>query len=171
MWNVRDLPADSPVLDGLFPCSPSLAPPLPPGPVGADLVAGVPLGLLTAQHAAALADVARFVVVTPWRSVLVPDGAAVAGRLAQAGLVPDAPSAASRVSACVGAPYCAKGETETLPVAREVVRRLDAGTGGTHAPVHVVGCARRCGARSGDLVAVAPAGADAVLAGLGAQGA
>ncbi|MBM6404205.1 cobalamin biosynthesis protein CobG [Phycicoccus sp. CSK15P-2] len=163
VWNVRDLPDGSPVLDGLFACSPSVAPPVRPGPAGADLVAGVPLGMLTPGHVAALAAEARFVVVTPWRSVVVPDGPAAAGRLAAAGLVVSPESAAARVSACVGAPHCAKGRSGTLAVATETVRRADAAGRTLPAPVHVVGCERRCGAREGDVVALAPADADAVL--------
>ncbi|NHA67308.1 cobalamin biosynthesis protein CobG [Phycicoccus flavus] len=162
VWNVRDLPAGSPVLGGLDPVPPAVAPPLEPGPVGEDLVAGVPLAMLRPGHVAALAEVAGRVVVTPWRSLVVRGGAAAATALERAGLVVDPASAASRVSACVGAPHCAKARSATLPVAADVVAALDA-RGTATPPLHVVGCERRCGARDGDLVAVGAPDADAVL--------
>lgn len=116
------------------------------------LVAGAPLGFLDQAQAAALAEAAAELVVTPWRSVVVPDlerSEPVAERLREAGLLldPDAP----RVTACVGRPGCAKAladvRTDAGPVA-------DAGG----VPVHWSGCARRCGRPRGEVVDVVATG-------------
>ncbi len=100
---------------------PVVAPPLRPGVVGDDLVAGVPLGFLTATHVRALASVTDTVVVTPWRSVVVPGGAGAAPVLASAGLVTEPDSPWSGLSACTGAPACAKARCSTTDLADELV--------------------------------------------------
>ncbi|WP_230208879.1 cobalamin biosynthesis protein CobG [Nostocoides sp. HKS02] len=162
VWNVRDLPADAPLGAGMAAYAPRVAPPIVPGPVGDDLVAGVPLGVLTSAHVEAMAALADTVVVTPWRSVVVPGAAAAADDLAAAGLVTHRDSPWSQLSACIGAPACAHGRCSTTSIAADV-----AGTG-RHLPrdlrIHLVGCERQCGARPDDVVVVAPADADEVLA-------
>jgi precorrin-3B synthase len=94
-WNVRELPDPQVVTSGMRPHRVEAPAPTPPGPIGQDLVAGVPLGMLTAGHVAALAAVAEHVVVTRWRSLVVPGGAGAAPALGDAGLAvsPDSPRA------------------------------------------------------------------------------
>lgn len=165
-WNVRDLPADSPVFAGMTPYAVSAAPPLRPGPVGADLVVGVPLGMLRTAQVAALASASDEVVVTPWRSVVVPGGAYLAPMLRGLGLAVDPDSPWARVSACVGAPFCRRTTTRTLDLATAATKSL-AGPGPL---VHVVGCDRRCGEPSTEHVSVVePASVDDVLAAAGAS--
>lgn len=149
-WNVRDLPADSPVFAGMTPYAGSPATPLVPGPVGQDLVVGVPLGMLRTAQVAALAAVGDEVVLTPWRSVVVPGGAFLAPMLAGLGLAttPDSPWA--RLSACVGAPYCRRTDSRTLDLATAAAKSLT----GPGPKVHLVGCDRRCGEPSTDHVTV-----------------
>lgn len=142
IWNVRDLP-DGVTLSPLLPDSVTLPEPVgapSPGPRGSDVLAGVPLGMLEPQQADLIAELCGgTVVVTPWRSVLLPGAAPFLDRLRQAGLVVDAHNSASRVTACVGAPHCVRTASPTLQIARELadVKDLPA--------VHVSGCERRCG--------------------------
>ncbi|RBY85012.1 nitrite/sulfite reductase [Blastococcus sp. TF02A-30] len=145
------------------------APASPPtGPAGAvdqhdgrtALVAVVPLGRLTAGQAELLAATAGHdLQLTPWRSVVVPDlpDASAAGELAASGLVLDPGSAWLRVTACAGRPGCAKSLAD---VRGDVVRAVSSGTlpaGG--ARQHWVGCGRRCGRPTGDVVDVVATGA------------
>jgi precorrin-3B synthase len=83
-------------------------------------------------------------VVTPWRTVVLADPVLPVERLAAAGLVVD-PEAAG-VSACAGRPGCAKSLADVRADAREA---LAAGRVPAGRRVHVVGCARRCGAPRG----------------------
>jgi len=166
-WNVRDLPATSPVFDGFTPdLLPVVAPPLLPGVVGADVVAGVPLGMLTAEQVRAVAAVADEVVVTPWRSVVVQGGAAHLDVLRRAGLVtePDGPWA--RLSACVGAPSCRRTTVPTLDLARSAAETVASRRLTATQDVHVVGCERRCGTGVSDRVLVAPPTVDDVVTAL-----
>lgn len=149
-WNVRDLPAGSRVLEGLEPVSTRLAPPLAPGIVGPDLVAGVPLGLLTRAHVEALAQVVDTVVVTPWRSVVVNGGAASAPPLQEAGLVVRANTPWARLSACIGAPSCSKSATPTLHIAHQLTSLLPA----AGPRIHLSGCDRLCGHPAQDYLSV-----------------
>lgn len=144
-WNVRDLPeADrAGLLPGGAPFAVGAAGPPVPGPVGEDLVALVPLGLLTPAMAAALGavHVNAPLRITPWRSVVVGGGADRAEELADAGLVtaPDAPWTV--LTACAGAPSCGRTTTSTRDLARAAAPFVDpAGP-----PVHVIGCERSCG--------------------------
>lgn len=181
-WNVADLAADvrAGLLPGAVPASPRPAAPPRPGPLpGATtetapdrgLLALAPLGLLTPPQVDALAEVAAEVQLTPWRAVLVPvaDGAAgtdsstsdVPERLTASGLVLDPSSPWTVLSACAGAPGCARTDVPTRDIARTAAPRIDpAGP-----PVHVIGCERACGhpARA-HLRVDSPAGADAVVA-------
>lgn len=181
-WNVADLDADARagLLPGAVPASPRPAAPPLPGPLpGATtaptrgLLAMAPLGLLTPAQVAALAEVAEEVQLTPWRAVLVPvagsdtgtgtDGATsgVPDRLSAAGLVLDPSSPWTVLSACAGAPGCARTEVPTRDIARAAAPRIDpAGP-----PVHVIGCERACGHPAREHLRVdSPAGADAVVA-------
>ena len=79
----------------------------------------VPLGQLTAAQTAAVATVAGGgpVVITPWRGLIVPGGAAGLPALVDAGLVADQRSGWALVSACVGAPHCVRTTLDTRAVA------------------------------------------------------
>jgi precorrin-3B synthase len=173
-WRVAEL-ADGPAriaaaLDGYRteplpvppPPLPVPAPPVagPAGPVCQDdgrtaLVAVVPLGRLTASQAELLARTAASdLQLTPWRSVVVPDlpDAAAARELSAAGLELDPGSPWLRVTACAGRPGCAKSLAD---VRGDVVRAVTTGTlPADGARQHWVGCARRCGRPSGDVVDV-----------------
>lgn len=114
------------------------------GAVGKSASVSVPLSLLTPTHVAGLAAVRLDggVVITPWRGLVVPDAGGELRRLAAAGFVVDEESAWAGVTACIGSPGCAKSTIDTQATAAALVSRL-----GTRRPrVHLVGCARRCGA-------------------------
>jgi precorrin-3B synthase len=145
-------------------------PPAPtPGPVGAAaqhdgrtaLVAVVPLGRLTADQAELLARLADEVQLTPRRSVVVPDlaedavdDAAVA--LHRTGMVFDADSAWTRVTACAGRPGCAKSLADVRADAARAVADGTLPAGG--ARQHWAGCERRCGRPRGEVVDVVATG-------------
>lgn len=151
-WNVRDLPdkVRTALLPGSAPFDVHATEPPAPGPAGEDLVVLVPLGLLTGEMAQALggwpfaASSSHDLMplrITPWRSIVVPGGADRADELIAAGLVtaPDSPWTA--LTACAGAPSCARTDTPTRDLAREAAPLIDpAGP-----PVHVIGCDRACG--------------------------
>jgi precorrin-3B synthase len=145
-------------------------PPTPtPGPVGAAaqhdgrtaLVALVPLGRLSADQAELLTRLADDVQLTPWRSVVVPDlaedavdDAAVA--LHRTGMVFDADSAWTRVTACAGRPGCAKSLADVRGDAARAVADGTLPAGG--ARQHWAGCERRCGRPRGEVVDVVATG-------------
>lgn len=141
IWNARELSGRADLLgEGAGPVGePRVSAPPSPGAYGDDLLAGVPLGMLEQHQAELLTELAEEVVLTPWRSVLVPGAAAQASRVAGAGLVVDAASGFTRVTACVGAPHCARTGSPTLQIARGLARDEDVPA------VHVSGCDRRCG--------------------------
>ncbi len=151
VWNVRDLTAEvrAALLPGASPFVVDVGSPPPAGPLGVDLVALVPLGLLTPAMAAALAGTATSAAdglapplrITPWRSVLVPGGAARAAELAAPGLVVSAGSPWAVLTACAGAPACARTTTPTRELARAAATLVDP----FGPPVHVIGCDRACG--------------------------
>jgi precorrin-3B synthase len=156
-WNLRDLPDDAraDLLPGGAPFDVVAADPPAPGPVGDDLVALVPLGLLTPEMVTSLAEVTasrgssqssshldqRGVVVTPWRSVVVPGAAGRAEELAAAGFATTADSPWTVLTACAGAPSCGRTTTRTRDLAREAAPFVDV----TGPAVHVIGCERSCG--------------------------
>jgi precorrin-3B synthase len=120
----------------------AVEPRTPLGTIGPHLCAGVPLGFLTADQAAAIAAAAASgtVVITPWRSVVIPEAVGAAPLLRRAGLALDPDSPWSMITACVGSPGCAKSMIDTRTVAIELARQLPV------RPVHISGCERRCGA-------------------------
>lgn len=179
-WNVRDLPASedadgataaqgasrADLLPGGTPFAVAPGEPPAPGPVGDDLVALVPLGLLTPAMALSLDEVGGVlrrpsspggpvsrlrpegpshldhrVVVTPWRSIVLPGGAEYADDLAAAGLVTTPDSPWSVLTACAGAPSCSRTTTPTRRIAQEAAPFVDV----DGPPVHVIGCDRACG--------------------------
>ncbi|MFC0106701.1 hypothetical protein [Kibdelosporangium aridum] len=112
----------------------------PIGRFGDVTVAAVPLGRLTRTQALQLCDLAPWVRLTPWRSVVVP-AADVPG------LVTDPDSPWHGVTACAGRPGCAKSLADVRADATAWVRtRKDT------IPVHWSGCDRRCGKPAGHVV-------------------
>ncbi len=145
VWNVRDLHTDASVFDGFCPVTLDPPPALAAGPHHDDLVCGVPLGMLDAAMVDALAQASDTVVLTPWRSVVVPGvghDPEVAKAFTASGLTTEAGSAWDMLSACVGAPSCRRTHVQTMALAREAVVELPL----TARRVHVSGCDRRCGA-------------------------
>ncbi|MGY1659795.1 precorrin-3B synthase [Geodermatophilus sp. SYSU D00705] len=139
------------------------------GPVGGfeqddgriALVGVVPLGRMSATQAELLAGLADEVQLTPWRSVVVPDLAEdrvddAAVDLHRTGMVFDADSPWTRVTACAGRPGCARSLAD---VRADAVRAVATGTlpaGG--ARQHWAGCERRCGRPRGEVVDVVATG-------------
>jgi precorrin-3B synthase len=140
-----------------------------PGPVARDdggvaLVVAPLLGELTSAQARLLADAGPTAVVTPWRTVVLPDPIVSVADLAAAGLVVE-PGPAADVSACAGRPGCAKALADVRADALAAISRLPAGR------VHVSGCERRCGAPRGPHVdAVALAGGGYLVDGIARTG-
>ncbi|MDT7579737.1 MAG: precorrin-3B synthase [Pseudonocardiales bacterium] len=136
-----------------------------PGPVprddgGTALVVAPLLGELTAAQVRLLADAtprSGAAVVTPWRTVVLPDPCLPATALAAGGLLVDHGPAA-QLSACAGRPGCAKALADVRGDARAALGRMPR-VGLPQGRVHVSGCARRCGApRTPHVDAVALAG-------------
>jgi precorrin-3B synthase len=155
-WQLSEL-ADVSVLDERITALPASAAagPVPLGAVDGAASVGVPLSLLERRQVEAVDRAAGGgpVVVTPWRGLVVPGAAGSLGALAEVGLVADGRSSWSQVTACIGAPGCAKSAISTRNFAAELVARLPLAPA---QPVHVSGCERRCGAPSDrhvDLVA------------------
>jgi precorrin-3B synthase len=145
--------------------APVAVPAAPPaGPVGADtqddgrtaLTGVVPLGRLDAAQAELLAGLTGEVQLTPWRSVVVPDldedrvdDAAV--DLYRTGMVFDAASPWTRVTACAGRPGCARSLAD---VRADAAAAVASGAVPGDSRVHWAGCERRCGRPRGDVVDV-----------------
>jgi precorrin-3B synthase len=118
------------------------------------LAAVVPLGRLTADQVDLLAALADDVQITPWRGVVVPDlvDDSAAAALVDAGLVLDAASPWTRVTACAGRPGCAKSLADVRTDAAAAVAAGALPLAG--ARQHWAGCERRCGRPAGDVVDV-----------------
>ena len=163
-WHVRELPDWTADLGLVRVPMPVVVEPAetPLGAVGRAASVAVPLAMLSRHQVAAVHQAVGdgFVVVTPWRGLVLPGAAAALGSLAAAGLVVDDEGAWSQLSACVGAPGCARSRVDTAALAAALVRQ------DTDLPrTHLSGCERRCGAPSGDHVdLVAPTFAEAVRA-------
>ena len=110
---------------------------------GHPLTVAPVLGEVSSAQLRALAACATEVVVTPWRSIVLPEpGPGAAQRLRAAGLVTEPDDPALRISACAGRPGCAKSHADV----RTDVRELLASGQADPPRAHVVGCERRCGA-------------------------
>ncbi|GAB2867700.1 nitrite/sulfite reductase [Actinocorallia aurea] len=110
------------------------------------VVAGAPLGRLSADQAEALSAWDR-IVVTPWRSVVVTGGPDDVGKLARHGFVVSSEDALSGVTACTGRPGCGKALAD---VRADALAVMAPGPG----RVHWSGCDRRCGRPEGSVVDV-----------------
>ena len=143
IWELDDFPSDLARRGdvGGDPAS-NAAPPL--GVVAGAASVGVPLGFLTSTQAAAVLEAACGgpVVVTPWRSLIIPAAAAKTEALRHAGLIIDSGSPWTKITACVGAPGCAKSFLDTRQLAVQIA---DRGLRPMR-PLHISGCERRCGA-------------------------
>ncbi|HYP46145.1 MAG TPA: precorrin-3B synthase [Propionibacteriaceae bacterium] len=165
VWHMAELADVSVLHPAVTPIGPmTSAGPVPLGAVCGAASVGVPLSLLTPQQVSAVdaAAAGGAVVVTPWRGLVIPGAAHTLSRLRSAGLVTDDNSAWSQLTACIGAPGCAKSRISTAGLSAELTAAL--ATAPT-LPVHVSGCERRCGAPAGqhhDLVA--PGGVEDALA-------
>lgn len=124
---------------------------LPDGRIA--LGAAVPLGRLTRAQGMALASISDELVITPWRTMIVPNlvasqAEATVATLAATGLLldPDAPGVG--MSACTGRPGCVKALADVRADAAAMIAN------GTRAPlpVHWSGCARRCGRPRGEVL-------------------
>ena len=113
------------------------------------------LGEIDAPTAAVLADLAdagATLRVTPRRTVVLRDLADPDDALRRlAGLVETGPSPWSSLSACVGAPRCARSHTD---VRGDLARAVATGHAGGLLHAHWVGCARACGTPAGPVAVV-----------------
>ncbi len=144
VWRVVELPGWVTRLPGLIALPAAPDPEAPPlGAVGGHASVQVPLGFLApAQRVAVTAAVGGgAVVITPGRRLILPGAAAGLPALTSTGLVTDARSPWTSISACVGAPWCAQGRVDTQTLVRSV-----ASLPATWPRTHVSGCERRCGA-------------------------
>ena len=90
--------------------------------------------------------------VTPWRTVVLRDLADPDDALRRlAGLVETGPSPWSHLSACVGAPRCARSHTD---VRGDLARAVATGRAGGLLHAHWVGCSRACGTPAGPVAVV-----------------
>jgi precorrin-3B synthase len=151
-WRVRELPDPWVLLDG--PREAVTLPSPPPVPIGAfDTGSGTAIGLappfgrLSAAQARLLADLAPRVIVTPWRSIVLPDTAATSALVALvvAGLMVDPSSPSLQVSACIGRPGCAKSRADVRADALWTLGGLPSSR-----RAHFSGCERRCGRPAAD---------------------
>ncbi|MCW2811310.1 MAG: Precorrin-3B synthase [Friedmanniella sp.] len=152
-WRVRDLPAWVEAQPDLGPVPATEPEPMPLGAVGPHASVQVPLGFLPPGQRRVVTEVAgdRAVVVTPWRGLVLEQGASRLPELVAAGLVAEPTSPWTALSACVGAPWCGQGRVDTQSLVAAA-----AALGGAWPRTHVSGCERRCGAPTGpyeDLVA------------------
>lgn len=129
-------------------------PPLPGVLTQADgrcaVIAGLRFGVLTAAQARLLGCRATAAVLTPWRSVLLPDlradaAAEVAQTLADAGLVLDPRAPELRITACTGLPGCRKARADVRADATQAMSALAGLDAAQIGQAHFSGCERRCG--------------------------
>ena len=74
-WQTRELPVSSDIFANMMKSTEPIVILPEPGPVAGQVVVGVPLGLLQQRQTEALAATTAEVVVTPWRSVVLPESA------------------------------------------------------------------------------------------------
>jgi precorrin-3B synthase len=145
-WHVRELP--TPLIGGLLPYPVPAPPPAPIGKLGPHACVSVPLGLLTPDQVQLIEQCCPGpLVITPGRGLILPDAAESLPELVAAGLVADAGSGWTMISACVGAPWCANGRADTRALAADLVQ-----LGSPIPRTHLSGCERRCGAPVGEHV-------------------
>jgi precorrin-3B synthase len=160
-WRVWELPG---LGDGLAELALSRGSAVPLGAVSGAASVKAPLGLLTAGQLGAVQAVAagRSVVITPWRGLVVVGAADALAWLARSGLITDDTSHWSMITACIGAPGCARSLIDTGALAAALVDR-----GAPDRPVHISGCPRRCGAPNHDHLDLVAPSLDEALARVG----
>ena len=131
---------------------PTTGAPIEAGQHGPALAVTVPLGSLTQEQAVVLTEVAEWIRVTPWRSVVLP--AVGTEPLEAVGLITTPDSVWNGVTACAGRPGCAKALADVRGDAQRIVPRL--ARAGRR--VHWSGCERRCGKPAGGFVDILAVG-------------
>ncbi|GAA1692695.1 nitrite/sulfite reductase [Kribbella yunnanensis] len=131
---------------------PTAGAPVEAGPHGSALAVTVPLGSLTQEQAVLLTEVAEWIRVTPWRSVVVP--AMASAPLEAVGLITTPDSMWSGVTACAGRPGCAKALADVRGDAQRIAPQMVR----DGRRVHWSGCERRCGKPAGDFVDILAVG-------------
>jgi len=131
---------------------PTAGAPVEAGPHGPALAVTVPLGSLTPEQALTLTEVAEWVRVTPWRSVVL--SAVATEPLEAVGLITTPDSIWNGVTACAGRPGCAKA----LADVRGDAQRIVPGLVRDGRRVHWSGCERRCGKPAGGFVDILAVG-------------
>lgn len=118
-------------------------------PVG--VVVGIPLGLISSEQLITLCDLSEELLITPFRSIILPNPKANLAVIANCGLIIDPSSAWGFIGACTGTDGCARAEMDVREIARKFVSAYDSGaiTPDGH-PVYVSSCNRRCGAPNVD---------------------
>ncbi len=144
-WHIRELDADLPGLPLTERIPVPAGPRVRPGALGPHAIAGLPLARITHGNLATLAWITDRVILTGWRSIVVPDAADHLDDLAEAGFATTPESGWAQVSACTGAPGCGRATVSTEGAARDLVTAIDAGRLRLTEPVHLVACERHCG--------------------------
>ncbi|MGC7100128.1 precorrin-3B synthase [Amycolatopsis lurida] len=141
---VEPVPAGPATVDGRA-VTPERLPPAGP-PVISGRVVAPWFGCLSGAQARTLAALAPSVVVTPWRSIVLPEAHP---SLAESGFFVDPSTPGVALSACIGSPGCAKSHADVRAEASRVAAALPVSL-----RAHFSGCDRRCGRPRGDHVDV-----------------
>lgn len=144
-WHIRELDVDLPGLPLTDRIPVPAGPRARPGVLGPHVIAGLPLARITHENLATLAWITDRVILTGWRSIVVPDAANHLDDLVEAGLAVTPSSGWAMVSACTGAPGCGRATVSTELAARDLVAAVDAGRLPLTENVHLVACDRHCG--------------------------
>ncbi|MEO6501343.1 MAG: precorrin-3B synthase [Jatrophihabitantaceae bacterium] len=123
------------------------------------LVIGIPLGSLNADHARAF--LGPQLILTPWRSIVLPDLDAddipeLLAACAELGMITDESDPLRDVTACTGRPGCASALADVRAEAIATHRAAIAAGEPPATGAHWSGCGRRCGRPAGtvtDLIA------------------
>ncbi|WP_084037570.1 precorrin-3B synthase [Haloechinothrix halophila] len=112
--------------------------------------AGLRFGTAMAEHVRLLAEIAGEVIVTPWRSVLLPDldpedAYAATRRLHHAGLLVEPHNPAASITACIGSQGCGKALADVRVDATNAMSELATVNDEPGVAAHFAGCTRRCG--------------------------
>ncbi|WP_153034437.1 precorrin-3B synthase [Amycolatopsis sp. YIM 10] len=149
-WRLRESAvARARVVDAVRPLGTVVEPvrPVLAGPPAVDGRVVAPwFGCLSGAQARRLAALAPSVVITPWRSIVLPEAHP---SLAEAGFFVDPSTPGVALSACIGSPGCAKSHADVRAEASRVAAALPVSL-----RAHFSGCDRRCGRPRGDHVDV-----------------
>ncbi|MPZ00186.1 MAG: precorrin-3B synthase [Actinophytocola sp.] len=111
---------------------------------------GLRFGTATAAQVRLLAEIAGEAIITPWRSVLLPDvdpddAADAIRRLDDAGLLVEPHDPAASITACIGSHGCGKALADVRADATNAMSELTTIGGAPGVAAHFAGCTRRCG--------------------------